>query len=909
MDTLPYGRSTDGNRQAPPQGGGRVLAVLGPTNTGKTYLAVERMLAHAKGMIGFPLRLLARENYDKIVRVRGSGQVALVTGEEKIIPPRPKYWVCTVESMPLDIMVDFMAIDEIQMAADPDRGHIFTERLLHARGQSETMFLGSETARFLIRQLVPSCEFVTRPRFSTLSYAGHKKVTRLPPRSAIVAFSAAEVYRIAELVRRQRGGTAVVMGALSPRARNAQVGMYQSGEVDYLVATDAIGMGLNMDVRHVAFSALHKYDGNRVRDLLPGEVGQIAGRAGRHMSDGTFGTTADRHGMDEEMVQRVEEHQFETLRTMMWRNIDLDYRSTDGLLRTLEEKPPHQLLRRARTADDQKTLEVLVKLDSIAKRAKGYNAVRLLWDVCQVPDFSKTLTDTHTNLLARIFEFRSSGEGQLPSDWVANHISRLDRTDGDIDTLMARIAGTRTWTYIAHRTGWLDDPDQWRAKALAIEDNLSDALHDRLTQRFVDRRTAVLVRRLADGDELVGGVGPTGQVIVEGETVGFLRGFRFVPDAADRGEDGRALLSAANRVLRQEIDTRVQQLANSKHGEFTLGEKNRVVWREQPVAVLGKGADWLKPCVEPMGSTLLDSRHRHAIRARLQVWLDTEILRRLGSLTQLTSLEGTPGLRGIAYRIVEQGGVLDRQIVRKEMDTLAKADRKALSDTGVRIGRESLFLPLLLRGAPNRWRLMLWQLFHGEQPVPAHRAPLLPADEAISETWYRVCGYLVIGSQAVRIDRWESFTAAVFKAGSAGPVAATEALAKPLGLPVTELAALLKRLRFFPTGQVSEEEAPLFARRTRDPARKSSRRAKGALQKTQSHQVQGHQVQGQSGETAIKTAMIEGATDEAKPRRRPKRKPVPRSPQPPPLPAKAPERPSLSPFAGLREALALAGSS
>ncbi len=815
MDNPQIGRPTDDYRSPSKSGSGRVLAVLGPTNTGKTFLAVERMLAHNKGMIGFPLRLLARENYDKIVALRGAGQVALVTGEEKIIPPRPRYYVCTVESMPLDVRVDFLAIDEVQMAADPERGHIFTERLMHARGLGETMFLGSETARHLIRALVPGCEFITRPRFSTLAYAGHKKVTRLPPRSAIVGFSAGEVYRIAELVRRQRGGTAVVMGALSPRARNAQVGMYQSGEVDYLVATDAIGMGLNMDVRHVAFSALHKYDGHRVRDLLPGEVGQIAGRAGRHMSDGTFGTTADQHGMDEGLVEKVEAHEFETLRTLMWRNHDLDFRSVEALIRTLEEKPPYPFLRRARRADDQRTLDALAKMAPVKERAQGYDSVRLLWDVCQVPDFSKTLTDSHTRLLARIFQFRaaSQGDGKLPGDWVAGHINRLNRTDGDIDTLMARIAGTRTWTYIAHRTGWLDDPEHWRSQALAIEDNLSDALHDRLTQRFVDRRTAVLVRRLRDGDELIGGVTPEGQVVVEGENVGSLSGFRFKPDAADRGEDGRALINAANRVLRQEIDSRVLQLNKDKHRAFSLVENNRVAWHGEPVGALVRGSDWLKPCVEPISSPLLDSRHRQILRNRLQAWLDEEVCRKLSPLLQVRSLEGNPTLRGIGYRLAENAGVLPRKEARREVDSLPKAERKALTQKGVRIGHDCLYVPQLMKGAGQRWRLLLWQLYFGERETPSQRAPLLPIDADSDHDWLRVLGYVVAGPHAIRLDKWEAFAAAAFRGAAGSSIAASAELAAMVGLSESDLPRLLNRLHFYATGVANDDGKPLFARR------------------------------------------------------------------------------------------------
>ncbi len=837
MDSPLIGRPTDDNQPAPPPGEGRVMAVLGPTNTGKTYLAVERMLGHQKGMIGFPLRLLARENYDKIVKLKGANQVALITGEEKIIPPRPRYFVCTVESMPLDLPVDFLAIDEIQMAADSERGHIFTERLLYARGSAETMFLGSETARWLIRKLVPHCEFITRPRFSTLAYAGHRKVTRLPPRSAIVAFSAAEVYRLAELVRRQRGGTAVVLGALSPRARNAQVGMYQAGEVDYLVATDAIGMGLNMDVHHVAFSALSKYDGNRMRDLLPAETGQIAGRAGRHMTDGTFGTTAGLEGMGDEVVLRVENHDFETLRTLMWRSIDLDFRSIKSLLTSLEAKPPYPFLRRARRADDQRTLESLAEMSEVVERATGKTAVQLLWDVCQVPDFSKTLTDSHTRLLGRIYRFRSQGEGRLPTDWVAGHIKRLDRTEGDIDTLMARIAGTRTWTYISHRTGWLDDPVHWQEQALAIEDKLSDALHDRLTQRFVDRRTAVLVRRLADGDELIGGVNAEGEVVVEGEVVGTLRGFRFTADTADRGEDGRALLNAANRVLRQEIDGRVGLVTQAKHKDFRLAEDGRITWDGEPLGVLVKGSDWLKPRLEPLGSALLDSRHRQALRGRMQEWLDREVSRRVGVLAELRSLEGSPALRGIGYRLAEMAGVMPRRALQEQLAVLTKAERKQLSGLGVRIGRDSLYVPQLLRGGAHRWRMTLWCLFGGTTAPELTRDPVVATDKAVDADWYRLFGYTVIGPRAIRLDRWEAFAAAAFKALEAGPLVASAELARAAGVDDDALPYLFRRLHLAPTGQTTEGGDKIYGRKGRG-ARRSD--------KAQPHRRRSGKVPGQA---------------------------------------------------------------
>src|SRR5690242_6893969 len=532
--------------------GPRLVAVLGPTNTGKTHLAIERMLDHQSGMIGFPLRLLAREVYDRVVKLRGARAVALITGEEKILPPNPSYFVCTVESMPLDRPVEFLAIDEIQLCADRERGHVFTARLLHARGLSETMFLGADTIKPLMRRLVPRIEYISRPRLSTLTHTGHKKVTRLPPRSAVVAFAVADVFSLAELVRRQRGGTAVVLGALSPRARNAQVGMFQAGEVDYLVATDAIGMGLNMDLDHVAFARLAKFDGRGPRRLTAAEIGQIAGRAGRHMNDGTFGTTADERPLDEALVAAVEGHKFEPLTRIAWRNTRLQFRSVGALLRSLDERPSASGLVQTRDADDHRALQLLSRHAEVTSLATHPGAVRLLWEVCQIPDFRKVMSDSHARFLAHCFVHLAGPEGRLPSAWVGNQMAQLDRLDGDIDTLMMRIAHIRTWTYITHRSEWIDNAADWQERARGIEDRLSDALHDRITQRFVDRRSAYLVRQLAAEGDLLASVDKDGMVLVEGAAVGRLDGFRFVPDASE-GNAKRTLITAANRVLRSEV--------------------------------------------------------------------------------------------------------------------------------------------------------------------------------------------------------------------------------------------------------------------------------------------------------------------------------------------------------------------
>ncbi len=579
---------------------GRVTAVLGPTNTGKTYLAIERMMGHASGMIGFPLRLLARENYDRVVAIKGADKVALVTGEEKIIPPDPSYFLCTVESMPLGREVAFVAIDEVQLAADPDRGHVFTDRILNARGYAETMLLGAETIAAFIRRLVPGCAFVTRPRFSALTYAGVHKITRLPSRSAVVAFSADSVYGIAELLRRQRGGAAVVMGALSPRTRNAQVAMFQEGEVDYLVATDAIGMGLNMDVAHVAFGELAKFDGRRRRPLTAAELGQIAGRAGRHMSDGTFGTTAEAGELAPELAAAVESHRFEPVAAIRWRNSDLVFNALPALLAALDAPAPAAGMIAVRDAPDHLALKTLAREADVADAAaSGRDVVRLLWDVCQIPDFRRAASGGHARFLGEVFR-RLLAQGRLDDDWIDGHIARLDRADGDIDTLTGRIDQIRTWTYIAHRADWARDAALWQARARAIEDRLSDALHERLTQRFVDRRTTALVKGLSAKDALAAGVEDDGVLSVEGHVVGRLEGFRFIPARAARADEDsdlarKAVRGAAARALQPEIEARLARLAAEPSDALALADDGRILWRGWLVGTLAPGRDVLSP--------------------------------------------------------------------------------------------------------------------------------------------------------------------------------------------------------------------------------------------------------------------------------------------------------------------------
>ena len=560
-----------------------LVAVLGPTNTGKTHLAVERMLAHASGMIGLPLRLLAREIYDRIVKARGARCVALITGEEKIVPRAPQYFVCTVEAMPLDRQVEFLAIDEIQLCADRERGHVFTQRLLHARGKSETMLLGAATVAPLIRRLCPHAEIRSRERFSQLTYDGPKKLTRLPRRSAVVAFSAEAVYAIAELIRRQRGGAAVVMGSLSPRTRNAQVELFQSGEVDFLVATDAIGMGLNMDLDHVAFAGLRKFDGRRTRWLHAQEIGQIAGRAGRYRRDGTFGVTGECAEMDPDWVAAVEGHVFPAVTAAEWRNSRLDFHSLAALMRSLAAPAPSPGLKLSEESQDETTLRQLSVEEIVTRRSRDRANLIRLWEVCQTPDFRKSTQDEHTRLVGAMFEHLTQGNRRLPEDWAQAQFAGLDRTDGDIDTLSARLARVRTLAYVANRADWLADPDSWQGRTRALEDRLSDTLHQQLMQRFIDRRTSTLLRSLSHGaGPVLAGIGRDGAVTVEGHFVGRLAGLGFEPARGASALENRALRGAVERVVAPEIARRLGELAAEEDGAFALGSG-------RPGALAGRG--------------------------------------------------------------------------------------------------------------------------------------------------------------------------------------------------------------------------------------------------------------------------------------------------------------------------------
>ena len=776
----------------------RVTAVLGPTNTGKTHYAIERMLGHRTGVIGLPLRLLAREVYDRIVKARGPSVVALVTGEERIVPERTQYWVCTVEAMPTDIGADFLAIDEIQLCGDPDRGHVFTDRLLHARGLVETMFLGSDSMRPAIAALVPGAQFVRRDRFSTLSYTGSKKISRMPARSAIVGFSVDDVYAIAELIRRQKGGCAVVMGALSPRTRNAQVALYQNGEVDYLVATDAIGMGLNLDIKHVAFSSTHKFDGRRMRPLFPHEMGQIAGRAGRHLEPGSFGVTGEARPLDEDLVEAIEEHRFAPVRKLMWRNDALDFGSVERLIASLEAPTTNEWLMRTREADDLLSLKALWQLPDMANRLRGPQAVRLLWDVCRIPDFRSSTGAEHVHLLHRLFDFLQSGH--IPADWMAKAVARIDRSDGDIDAISKRLAYIRTWTYVAQRKGWVEDESHWREETRAVEDRLSDALHARLTQRFVDRRTSVLMRRLKQKESLVAEVNDKGEVMVEGEFVGRLEGFRFRQDASATGEEARVVRQAAVQALRPEFHLRADKFYNSPDTEMDFTEQGGLMWGGSAVGKLVAGAEPLKPQVEAFVDEEAGTEVADKVRRRLQHFIDRKIAAHFEPLLALGRDEALQGLaRGFAFRLVEGLGIVTRESVAEDVKALDQEARSSLRKHGVRFGQYTIFMPILLKPAPTRLRLVLWSLANGLQEFPESPPPglvTIPNIVEVPKEHYTLAGYRPAGTRAIRIDMLERLADLLRAKDSRAGFEATPDMLSITGMTLEQFADLMGGLGY-----------------------------------------------------------------------------------------------------------------
>ena len=796
-----------------------VTAVLGPTNTGKTHLAIERMVAHESGVIGLPLRLLAREVYGRVCEKVGAHRVALITGEEKIVPAGAKYSVCTVEAMPRETDAAFVAIDEVQLAGDLERGHIFTDRILHLRGRQETLLLGAATMRGILERLLKGVSVVTRPRLSHLAYSGSKKLTRLPRRSAIVAFSADEVYAIAELIRRQRGGAAVVLGALSPRTRNAQVALYQSGDVDYLIATDAIGMGLNLDVDHVAFAQNRKFDGYQFRNLSAAELGQIAGRAGRHLRDGTFGVIGQVDPLEDELVEKIEAHEFDPVKVLQWRTARFDFASIDALRRSIETPAPVEGLTRALPAVDQQALEHIVRDPEIRDLAHGHKRVELFWEACALPDYRKIAPAQHADLIASIF-LDLARRGHVDEDYMAEQVRRADTTEGDIDALSHRIAQIRTWTFVSNRPGWLADPAHWQEKTREIEDRLSDALHERLTKRFVDRRTSVLMRRLRENTMLEAEISPAGTVTVEGHHVGELQGFRFTADQSAGGEDAKAVRGAAQKALAAEFEARAERFAVSANGDIALASDGILRWIGSPIGTLAAGEDALRPRVILFADEQLTGPARDKVAARAERYVNYQIDTLLKPLIDLKGAEQLSGIaRGIAFRLVEEFGLLNRRDVAEDVKSLDQEGRAALRRLGVRFGAYHIFVPALLKPGPASLVTLLWALKNDGKDKPgfgdivhalaAGRTSIV-VNQSFDRAFYKLAGFRMLGRRAVRVDILERLAdlirpALAWRAGTgARPEGAfdgaafmvTPAMMSILGATADDMEEILKGLGY-----------------------------------------------------------------------------------------------------------------
>lgn len=882
-------------------GDSRIAAILGPTNTGKTHLALERMMAHGTGVFGLPLRLLARELYDKVVKAKGPASVALITGEEKIVPPTARYFLCTVEAMPLNMRPAFLAVDEIQLAADPERGHIFTDRLLHARGTQETLFLGAATMRPILRHLIPEAEIEERERFSTLSYAGTKKLTKLPRRSAIVAFSSEDVYSIAELVRRQRGGAAVVMGALSPRTRNAQVELYQSGEVDFLIATDAIGMGLNMDVDHVAFASYSKFDGRKRRRLFPQEVGQIAGRAGRFRSDGTFGDTADARPLDPDVIERVEEHVFEPIKKLTWRESQLDLSSLDSLRRSLNAPSPDPVLERVRSASDEDVLDLVARDPDVRERAAARGGTARLWDVCRTPDFRKTSPDDHARLISTLYMHLTSKNGFLPDAWLDAQLKRLSKTAGDVDALAQRLAYVRTWSYAAHRKDWTKDPEYWTSRTREVEDQLSDALHERLTARFIDRRTSALMKGLREKTDLEAGLNRLGEVTVEGHFVGRLNGLSFEADAAGEPLARRAVANAAMKAVRPEVNRLLVQLSQAEDDALALGDDGVLRWQEDPVGRLKAGGDPFTPSVTLIGGELGSSELIAQAEKRLMTFAASQAETRLEPLLSLRKALKEEGkldglARGVAYQLVESFGAMSRIKLADELAALSVPERQSLRRAGVRIGEHAVFMPALLKPGAARLLSMLKAIHEGDIERAVNPPPGLtsiPNDRRYKLADYAAAGFQPCGPRAVRLDMLERLADLIREQRSENkerrfePNAPMTAL---LGCSNEDLREVLKALGYRRVQKAAEDQPELWSGRSRStqrpqqggqrPQGKGKPQGKGPrkdVQKARPAPVKDKPIDPDSPFAALAALELEQPKPAAQKRRKPRKKPKAKS--------------------------------
>ncbi len=734
----------------------KITAVLGPTNTGKTHLAIETMLSFDSGMIGFPLRLLAREVYDKVIKKTRYDEVALITGEEKIIPTNAKYFLCTVESMPIDKDLEFVGVDEIQMCADHERGHIFTDRLLNMRGSKLTMLMGSNTIKNIISKLHDDLEFIDRKRLSKLSYAGHKKISRINRKTAIIAFSTEEVYAIAELIRRQKGGAAIVMGSLSPKTRNAQVELYQSGDVDFLVATDAIGMGINMDLDQVYFSNLKKFDGKKLRKLNLSEIGQIAGRAGRYLNDGSFGITGECKEITAETVDLLENHQFEEIRSIYWRNTNLNFNNPSALLKTLEEKPNEYWLKKIHECEDEKVLRYFIRKLDLHKVPNVKDTLVLLWECCQIPDFVKKTYGNHINVVEKVFNFLNKADGKITSDFMHLQLMKLDKLDGNVDSLSNRIANVRTWSYVSNKNNWVENQNYWIEKTKLLEDKLSDRLHDELTKTFIDKRASVLARGLKQDMEFNTKILENNDVIIDNQFIGKINGLKLELDLKQGAleTDIKSLKKAARQTIGPELEKRIQIIIDTSL--IDLKNDFKIYWNNASIGKLIPGKDYLKPSVELIVDDILEPNPKNKLITFLEKWLKNKINTILKSLFDLKDLKETnSSVKALAYQLYENNGVLKRDQVSEYLKNLDQSDRKILRDLGVKFGRYHIFLYKLIKPEPVSLRTLLWKNHHQKYlnlRPPTFGLNFLNDDKFQNKNFMLLCGFEKFNNFYLRID-------------------------------------------------------------------------------------------------------------------------------------------------------------
>ena len=731
----------------------KITALLGPTNTGKTFVAIEKMLSYESGIFGLPLRLLAREVYDKCVNKVGIKRVALITGEEKIIPSSADYFICTVESMPKDKIVEFVAIDEIQMCADRERGHIFTERLLESRGTKLTMFLGSQVMEKIISDLVKNVQFEKKERYSKLSYSGIKKISRLERKVAIIAFSIEEVYAIAELVRRQKGGAAVIMGSLSPKTRNSQVGLYQSGDVDYLIATDAIGMGLNMDINEIYFSNLKKFDGKKTRRLNLIEMSQIAGRAGRYKNDGGFGTTGDCESLNSDEIEKIEKHQLPETKTIYWRNSKLDFKSPDKLISSLELKPNQKNLLRTNDSLDESVLRFFLK--------KGLNNIiyhknlELLWECCQIPDFEKKAYGQHINIIDKVFQFLTTRKNKIPSSFMKEQIKGLEKEHGNVDLLSHRLSNVRTWSYVSNKKNWVENSDYWVQLTKNIEDKLSDKLHDELTKSFIDKKISILSRGLKQDLILDTQINEDNKIFIDGQFVGELKGLKFQIEITSKtlDTDIKSIKKAARRGIDKELLKRVEQILTE--GEININNESKIIWKNNPIARLKKGSNYLSPEIEIIADDTLNIDAKSKLITYLNNWLMSHINDVLGDLIKLTKHKiSNQYLRGLVFQLYENNGVIKREEVERIVKLIPANERKKLWGMGIKIGRYHIYLPKMLKPKAVDFRISLWKIFNNlssKNKVPKSGLNFL-IGENFEKNFLLLCGFEKFGNFFVRID-------------------------------------------------------------------------------------------------------------------------------------------------------------